>query len=51
MHIGGLSLLATEIYLRLPSMLRRSKKTTFSYIKDNICKSMNTWKGEQRGDD
>jgi hypothetical protein len=36
--------LGTNIYLSLPSMAWRSKKETFSYIKDWIWKIINSWR-------
>ncbi|XP_058766956.1 uncharacterized protein LOC131640587 [Vicia villosa] len=43
--MGVCHVLGTGNYLRLPSMIRRSKKATFSYIKDRIWKEINSWKG------
>ncbi|GAU10125.1 hypothetical protein TSUD_418540, partial [Trifolium subterraneum] len=37
--------LGTGIYLGLPSMVGRSKKAIFSYIKDRIWKRINSWRG------
>ncbi|GAU48556.1 hypothetical protein TSUD_405720 [Trifolium subterraneum] len=39
-HVSGIG-----IYLGLPSMIGRSKKAIFSYIKDRIWKKMNSWRG------
>ncbi|GAU43908.1 hypothetical protein TSUD_88810 [Trifolium subterraneum] len=36
--------LGTGIYLGLPSMVGRSKKAIFSYIKDRIWKRINSWR-------
>ncbi|GAU10344.1 hypothetical protein TSUD_420480, partial [Trifolium subterraneum] len=45
-HILGVKLvLGTGIYLGLPSMVGRSKKAIFSYIKDRIWKRINAWGG------
>ncbi|GAU48097.1 hypothetical protein TSUD_238360 [Trifolium subterraneum] len=45
-HILGVQLvLCTGIYLGLPSMVGRSKKAIFSYIKDRIWKRINSWRG------
>jgi hypothetical protein len=43
--LGVKHVLGTCIYLGLPSMIGRSKKATFSYIKDRIWKKMNSWRG------
>ncbi|KAK2374463.1 hypothetical protein QL285_075423 [Trifolium repens] len=43
--LGVRHVLGTGIYLGLPSMIGRSKKATFSYIKDRIWKRMNSWRG------
>ncbi|GAU49279.1 hypothetical protein TSUD_407190 [Trifolium subterraneum] len=43
--LGIRHVLGTGIYLGLPSMIGRSKKTTFSYIKDRIWKRTNSWTG------
>jgi hypothetical protein len=43
--LGVKHVLDTSIYLGLPSMIGRSKKATFSYIKDRIWKRMNSWRG------
>ncbi|GAU48815.1 hypothetical protein TSUD_99870 [Trifolium subterraneum] len=37
--------LGTGIYLGLPSMVGRSKKAIFSFIKDRIWKRINSWRG------
>ncbi|GAU47118.1 hypothetical protein TSUD_98950 [Trifolium subterraneum] len=43
--LGVKLVLGTGIYLGLPSMVGRSKKAIFSYIKDRIWKRMNSWRG------
>ncbi|CAJ2669980.1 unnamed protein product [Trifolium pratense] len=43
--LGVRHVLGTGIYLGLPSMVGRSKKAIFSYIKDRIWKRINSWKG------
>ncbi|XP_045800250.1 uncharacterized protein LOC123894326 [Trifolium pratense] len=43
--LGVRHVLGTGIYLGLPSMIGRSKKITFSYIKDRIWKRINSWRG------
>ncbi|GAU35453.1 hypothetical protein TSUD_364090 [Trifolium subterraneum] len=43
--LGVRHALGTGIYLGLPSMIGRSKKAVFSYIKDRIWKKMNSWRG------
>ncbi|KAK2373903.1 hypothetical protein QL285_074905 [Trifolium repens] len=43
--LGVKLVLGTGIYLGLPSMVGRSKKSIFSYIKDRIWKRMNSWRG------
>ncbi|GAU19381.1 hypothetical protein TSUD_76250 [Trifolium subterraneum] len=43
--LGVKLVLGTGIYLGLPSMVGRSKKEIFSYIKDRIWKSINSWRG------
>ncbi|GAU34127.1 hypothetical protein TSUD_66060 [Trifolium subterraneum] len=43
--LGVRLVLGTGIYLGLPSMVGRSKKTIFSYIKDRIWKRINSWRG------
>jgi hypothetical protein len=43
--LGVKHVLGTGIYLGLPSMIGRSKKATFSYIKDRIWKRINSWRG------
>lgn len=35
--------LGTCKYLGLPYMIGRSKKATFNFIKDHICKKINSW--------
>ncbi|MCI07464.1 RNA-directed DNA polymerase (Reverse transcriptase), partial [Trifolium medium] len=37
--------LGTGTYLGLPSMIGRSKKATFSFIKDRIWRRINSWRG------
>ncbi|GAU46451.1 hypothetical protein TSUD_402180 [Trifolium subterraneum] len=44
-HQAGKCRRGTSIYLGLPSMIGRSKKAIFSYIKDRIWKKMNSWRG------
>ncbi|GAU38527.1 hypothetical protein TSUD_148090 [Trifolium subterraneum] len=43
--LGVKLILGTGIYLGLPSMVGRSKKAIFSYIKDRIWKRINSWRG------
>ncbi|GAU29262.1 hypothetical protein TSUD_392120 [Trifolium subterraneum] len=43
--LGVKLVLRTGIYLGLPSMVGRSKKAIFSYIKDRIWKRINSWRG------
>ncbi|PNX95399.1 ribonuclease H, partial [Trifolium pratense] len=43
--LGVRHVLCTGTYLGLPSMIGRSKKNTFSYIKDRIWKRINSWRG------
>ncbi|GAU33843.1 hypothetical protein TSUD_393510 [Trifolium subterraneum] len=43
--LGVRLVLGTGIYLGLPSMVGRSKKAIFSYIKDSIWKRINSWRG------
>ncbi|GAU48531.1 hypothetical protein TSUD_98640 [Trifolium subterraneum] len=43
--LGVKLVLGTSIYLGLPSMVGRSKKAIFSYIKDRIWKRINSWRG------
>ncbi|GAU35928.1 hypothetical protein TSUD_69610 [Trifolium subterraneum] len=43
--LGVKLVLGTGIYLGLPSMVDRSKKAIFSYIKDRIWKRINSWRG------
>ncbi|CAJ2668628.1 unnamed protein product [Trifolium pratense] len=43
--LGVRHVLGTGIYLGLPSMVGRSKKAIFSYIKDRIWKRINSWRG------
>ncbi|GAU34638.1 hypothetical protein TSUD_394290 [Trifolium subterraneum] len=43
--LGVKLVLDTGIYLGLPSLVGRSKKTIFSYIKGRIWKRINSWRG------
>ncbi|GAU31848.1 hypothetical protein TSUD_114590 [Trifolium subterraneum] len=43
--LGVKLVLGMGIYLGLPSMVARSKKAIFSYIKDRIWKRINSWRG------
>jgi hypothetical protein len=43
--LGVCHALDTGTYLGLPSMIGRSKKATFSYIKDKIWRKINSWRG------
>jgi ribonuclease HI len=43
--MGVKHVLGTGNYLGLPSMVGRSKKATFGYIKDRIWKKINSWRG------
>ncbi|GAU16656.1 hypothetical protein TSUD_326060 [Trifolium subterraneum] len=43
--LGVKLVLGTGIYLGLSSMVGRSKKAIFSYIKDRIWKRINSWRG------
>ncbi|GAU39232.1 hypothetical protein TSUD_396790 [Trifolium subterraneum] len=43
--LGVRLVLGTGIYLGLPSMVGRSKKAIFSFIKDRIWKRINSWRG------
>ena len=43
--IGVRHMLGTWKYLGFPSMIGRSKKATFSFIKDYILKTINSWRG------
>ncbi|WJX23528.1 hypothetical protein P8452_12731 [Trifolium repens] len=43
--MGVKHVLGTGTYLGLPSMVGRSKKSTFGYIKDRIWKKINSWRG------
>ncbi|GAU37390.1 hypothetical protein TSUD_22640 [Trifolium subterraneum] len=43
--LGVKLVLGTGIYLGLPSMVGRSKKAIFSYIKDRIWRRINSWRG------
>jgi hypothetical protein len=42
--MGVRHVLGTGIYLGMPSMIGRSKKSTFAYIKDRIWKKINSWR-------
>jgi hypothetical protein len=42
--MGVKHVLGTGTYLGLPSMVGRSKKETFAYIKDRIWKRINSWR-------
>ncbi|GAU17355.1 hypothetical protein TSUD_232310 [Trifolium subterraneum] len=41
--LGVQQVLGTDKYLGLPSMIGRSRKSTFSFIKDRIWKKINSW--------
>ncbi|XP_058783149.1 uncharacterized protein LOC131657807 [Vicia villosa] len=43
--MGVRHVLGTGIYLGLPSLIGRSKKATFSFVKDRIWKRINSWRG------
>ncbi|XP_058734150.1 uncharacterized protein LOC131605869 [Vicia villosa] len=43
--MGVRHVLGTGTYLGLPSMIGRSKKATFSFLKDRIWKKINSWSG------
>ena len=43
--LGVKHALGTGMYLGLPSMVGRSKKATFTYIKDKIWRKINSWRG------
>jgi hypothetical protein len=43
--MGVCHVLGMGTYLGLPSMVGRSKKETFSYIKDRVWKRINSWRG------
>ncbi|XP_058726136.1 uncharacterized protein LOC131597455 [Vicia villosa] len=43
--MGVKHVMGTGMYLGLPSMIGRSKKAVFSFIKDRIWKRINTWSG------
>ncbi|XP_058784642.1 uncharacterized protein LOC131659471 [Vicia villosa] len=43
--VGVRHVLGTGNYLGLPSLIGRSKKETFSFIKDRIWKRVNSWRG------
>jgi hypothetical protein len=43
--MGVKYVMGTVTYLGLPSMVGRSKKATFRYIKDRIWKKINSWCG------
>jgi hypothetical protein len=42
-QLGVSQVLGTGKYLGLPSMIGRSKKSTFKFIKDRIWKKINSW--------
>ncbi|XP_062020751.1 uncharacterized protein LOC133737152 [Rosa rugosa] len=43
----GVEMVAShEKYLGLPTYVGRKKTATFQYIKDNLAKKLNTWKGK-----
>jgi hypothetical protein len=42
--MGVRHVLGTGTYLGLPSLVGRSKKNTFAYIKDRIWKKINSWR-------
>lgn len=45
-HIMGVrKVLGTDMYLGLPSMIGRSKKANFVFVKDCIWKKINSWRG------
>lgn len=41
--LGVQQVLGTGKYLVIPSMIGRSRKATFKYIKDRVCKKINPW--------
>ncbi|WJX92273.1 hypothetical protein P8452_73938 [Trifolium repens] len=43
--MGVKQVMGTSTYLGLPSMVGRSKKATFGFIKDRIWKKINSWRG------
>jgi hypothetical protein len=43
--MGVRHVMGTGNYLGLPSMVGRSKKATFSYVKDRIWRKINSWRG------
>ncbi|XP_058726215.1 uncharacterized protein LOC131597540 [Vicia villosa] len=43
--MGVRHVLGTGTYLGLPSLIGRSKKATFGYIKDKIWRKINSWRG------
>ncbi|GAU48422.1 hypothetical protein TSUD_405520 [Trifolium subterraneum] len=43
--MGVKHVMGTGTYLGLPSMVGRSKKATFGFIKDRIWKKINSWRG------
>ncbi|XP_058775981.1 uncharacterized protein LOC131650282 [Vicia villosa] len=45
--MGVRHVLGTGTYLGLPSLIGRSKKATFGYVKDMIWKKINSWKGSR----
>lgn len=43
--MGFRQVLGASMYLGLPSVIGRSRKATFAFIKDRIWKKTNTWRG------
>jgi hypothetical protein len=43
--MGVKHVMGTGTYLGLPSMIGRSKKATFGFIKDRVWKKINSWRG------
>ncbi|KAI5400556.1 hypothetical protein KIW84_065444 [Lathyrus oleraceus] len=43
--MGVHQVLGTSMYLRLPSIIGRSKKANFAFIKDHLLKKINSWRG------
>jgi hypothetical protein len=43
--MGVRHVLGTGTYLGLPSMVGRSKKSTFTFVKDRVWKRINSWRG------
>lgn len=44
--LGVQACLGTGNYLGLPSMIGRSKKSVFNYIKDKVWRKINSWSGK-----